>query len=196
MSITSPTVFIGVDVSQARLDVCYGPDASAVDHIDNTPAQIRAWIRHLPAEACIGVESTNTYHLELVQQAHERGLQVYLVNGYRLKHYAQAVGQRRRTDAIDARLIRRYLTSEIDHLVPFSPKAPEHVMLWKLMKQRARTIRDRVAMRQSWAELDDCKAQVRKLEQALKELLTTLEAKIARCIEQLGWKEEIGRAHV
>jgi transposase len=48
------------------------------------------------------------------ERALKRGLVVYLVSGYQIKHYGHALGQRMRTDEIDARLISRFLAREID----------------------------------------------------------------------------------
>lgn len=193
MPTSTPSVIAGVDVSKSWLDASDSRTPQAMERLDNTPAAIKALLDGLPPDACIGVESTNIYHLELVHQAHARGMRVYLIDGYRLKHYAEAVGQRMRTDAIDAHLIRRYLASEIEHLVPFAPKAPAHVTLWKLMKQRARTIQERAAARLSWKEIGQFDEELEVLEKAVKALLDKLEQRIAECIRTLGWEADVKR---
>ena len=193
MPTASPFVIVGVDVSKSWLDASDSRTPQSMERLDNTPGAIKVLLDRLPAGACLGVESTNTYHLELVQQAHERGLRVFLINGYRLKHYAEAVGQRMRTDAIDAHLIRRYLASEIEHLVPFTPRSPGHVVLWKLMKQRARTVQERAAMRLSWKEIGQFDEELGAFEKAMKGLLDKLEQRIAECVNTLGWDGEVKR---
>lgn len=193
MPTSSPSVIAGIDVSKSWLDASDSRNPQAIVRLDNTPAAIKALLDGLPSDACIGVESTNTYHLELVRQACERGMRVFLIDGYRLRHYAEAVGQRMRTDAIDAHLIRRYLASEMAHLVPFAPRAPAHATLWKLMKQRARTIRDRAAARLSWKEIGEFDEELAALEKAMKGLLDKLEERIAKCIQTLAWEADVNR---
>jgi transposase len=193
MSTAPATVFIGVDVSKEWLDICADPDARTVEQIDNTRPAIQAWLARMPAGAMLGVESTNVYHLELVRCAHARGLQVFLVSGYRLKHYAKAVGQRMRNDAIDARLIRRYLTNERAELVPYMPKSADHDLLWSLMKRRAELIRQCVALRQSWREVTVMRDAFAAAEAALKQFIAQVDDQVEQLTVRLNWRHDLAR---
>ena len=84
-------VFIGVDVASTEGVVAGSDDAQAVRHVANQRRALSAWLNTLAEHACIGVESTGTYHELLVQLASERGLRVYLLNPRALHHYAKAL---------------------------------------------------------------------------------------------------------
>src|SRR5512137_354456 len=120
MATSVHSVMLGVDVAQGWLDI-HQDGQEAVERIANERRAIDGFLKRYPG-AALAVEATNTYHELLVERALGLGLVVYLVSGYQIKHYGNAVGQRMRTDDIDARLISRFLVREIDRLKPYEPK--------------------------------------------------------------------------
>lgn len=103
---TSPERFLGVDVSKATLDVHLLPEATA-RRFDNTPQGIDALVQWLVplAPTLIVVEATGGYENALVAALSLQGLPVALVNPKRVRDFAGALGQRAKTDELDARVL-------------------------------------------------------------------------------------------
>jgi transposase len=101
---TAPTEsFVGIDVSKDHLDVHRLPDGAA-RRFDNTPpgiAALAAWLG-APAPARIALEATGGYERPLVAALSLGGLPVAVVNPKRVRDFAQALGRRAKTDALDA----------------------------------------------------------------------------------------------
>jgi len=191
MAIQKQSVLLGVDVSKGWLDI-HQHGEEAVERIANERRAIDAFLKRFPAGA-LAVEATNTYHQLLVERAVKRGLVVYVVSGYQIKHYGHALGQRMRTDKIDARLISRFLAREIDQLKPFEPKSPEHVLLWTLLKRRAKVIQSRQQLRQSFAGIDELRRCSKRFGNAFALTLTELDRHTAKLLNTLGWQEQVQR---
>lgn len=82
---------IGVDIAKAAFVVArHG--ANTTQAIANSAPAIRAWLKTLPEGACIAMESTGRYHLELASQAQAAGFSVYVLNAMDVHHYAKAMG--------------------------------------------------------------------------------------------------------
>lgn len=98
--------FVGIDVSKDALDVHRLPDG-ATRRFDNTPqglAALVAWLRS-PGPALIAVEATGGYERPAVAALCLGGLPVAVVNPKRVRDFAQALGRRARTDALDAAVL-------------------------------------------------------------------------------------------
>ena len=139
---------IGVDVSQATLDVGIGGCAQVVK-IANTVPAIRTWLKDLPEPCRIAVESTAKLHLPLVRAALAAGHIVYLLNPRDLAHYAASLGRRSKTDRLDALLIARYLQREHAQLHPYQLPSMLQLQLDELIKRRHKLVVGRQAQRQS-----------------------------------------------
>jgi transposase len=177
------SVFIGVDVaSRALVATTFG--ASAVHTLPNQKTALSKWLAALPAHAALGVESTGGYHELLAGLAHARGLTVYVLNPKDLRHYAQGIGRRGKTDDLDARVIARYIANEHTVLHPWQPPTPAQAQLARLLKRRAKLITAQGMIRASFAHVDGLKreradvlASIKRLVDAIeRELLTTVHA--------------------
>ena len=105
---------------------------------------------------------------------------MYLVDGYRLMHYRESVGQQVKSDSCDAQLLARYATHEQGQLRLWQPQSTCGQRFLCFLKRRATLVRTRVQLKQSLRELVDlqtdvdrllsqCTAVIRKLEQAMRE---------------------------
>jgi transposase len=191
MAIKTERVMLGADVSQSWLDI-HQDGELGVERVANERRAIDGFLKHFPA-AAIAVEATNTYHELVVERALKRGLVVYLVSGYQIKHYGNAVGQRMRTDPIDARLISRFLAREIDRLKPYEPKSPQHALLWTLLKRRATVVQSQQQLQQSLSGVRELKADAKRLSRSFARVLADLDRRIAELVKALGWQAEIAR---
>ena len=63
---------------------------------------------------------------------------VHLADTCRVTRYRETVGIRVRTDGVDARLLYRYLNTEIAHLRPYEPQTKAVKRLMTLLKARAK----------------------------------------------------------
>lgn len=101
---TAPTQsVVGIDVSKDHLDVHRLPDGTT-RRFDNTPsghAALVAWLEPV-APALVALEATGGYERPVVAALSLRGLPVAVVNPKRVRDFAQALGRRAKTDALDA----------------------------------------------------------------------------------------------
>lgn len=193
MAIPAQPLLIGVDVSKATLAICLGPD-QPVQTLDNDRKSITRWLATLPAgPVCIAAEATNTFHLDLVDLAHQAGHTVYLVDGYRLSRYRDSIGTRAKTDASDAQLLQRYLAHERDSLRPWSPPPKGYRTLQQLLQRRATLVRARVALQQSLADLPGLKQTAATLFRQLKRIDQKIQQGLIDTLAQLDWDADFKR---
>lgn len=100
-------ITVGIDVSKARLDVHVHPAAESFA-LDNNEAGVEALAQRLgrlEGLVGIGLEASGRYERLAVAELAAAGLPIVVLNPAQVRHYAQAIGQRAKTDPIDARLI-------------------------------------------------------------------------------------------
>ena len=180
---------VGVDVSKAELHICERDDLQG-HTLENQRRVIRAWLKALPRPTCLAVEATNTFHLTLLEEAHRLGHTVYVVDGYRLKHYRESLGARAKTDASDARLLRRYLEREQPELRPWSPPPKGYVTVQRLLHRRAVLVQSKTAIEQSLRELPELKRSAKALLRRLTHLDALIQKRLIQALCQHGWRTE------
>lgn len=199
MAMKAVPTCVGVDTSKADLAV-YRADQDQQGTVDNTGEAISRWLDTLPSGSVVGIEATNVYHLEAVEQAWARGHQVYVIDGYQLNHYRKSIGTRAKTDAGDAWLLARYVTHEQARLRPWSPPPAAYRRLQQLLRRRAKLVGLRVALRQSFEEpammqmLQPALAGLKQVEQELENALlhAAREAGLTSTIQRCQAVEGIG----
>ena len=186
-------VILGCDVSQEWLDYCqFG--SSDTTQVPNQRRDIDRWLKSLSGRpAAIAVEATNTYHELLVERALHFGLEVYLISGYQLRHYALSLNVRMRNDQVDAQLLARLLDREIDALRPFEPRSPQQQQLMRLLKRRALLVRQRQQLHQSFAGLPEMRSSVRSLSRRQQHFIALIERRLQRLARELGWQRDLTR---
>ena len=140
----------GVDVSKAKLVIAQY-DVQALVEVDNEPASIAAWLTGVPKGAVVAMEATGEYHRLLAHLAHAAGMQVFVLNPQTLKHYAQAIGQRGKTDDCDARMIARYAVHERAKLRRWQRPAGAAYRLSQVLERRHTLVGARQTLAQSLA---------------------------------------------
>jgi transposase len=100
-------ITVGIDVSKARLDVHVHPlgESFALGNDEAGVAELALRLVRLEGLLCIGVEASGRYEQLAVAQLAAAGLPVVVLNPAQVRHYAQAIGLKAKTDRIDARLI-------------------------------------------------------------------------------------------
>ena len=104
---------VGVDVSKQRLDVAV-LQTGAEFQVGNDEAGWAELIERLKGHEvkATGLEPSGGYERQLAKALRKAGLPVRLVNPYRLRQYARALGRLAKNDRIDAALIARF-TAEL-----------------------------------------------------------------------------------
>ena len=173
--------YIGIDVAKADVVIAtYGDSTTRT--MANTKAALKAWLKTLPAGSCLGLESTGSYHELLAALAHGAGFTVYLLNPKDVRHYAQSVGTRAKTDQVDARLLARFIAREHETLHPWQPPTPLQRQLDTLLKRRATLVRSRGAIRQSMARLSSLQTEINTTFKALDALLEAIDGEIEQTL--------------
>lgn len=184
MNDTATSLFIGIDVCGARLDLARS-DTDVLEAFSNDAAGIARLVEHLrPLKpTLIVVEATGKLERPLTVALLEAGLSVSCVNPGRVRHFARALGLLAKTDALDARLLVEFAR----HAQPrLSVKNSKHrTELEELLTCRRQLVQARTAHANQLRRTDSTFAR-RRLEQVLKLLerqIKELDAQIARLID-------------
>lgn len=102
-------IYVGIDVSKDRLDVHVRPggEAFAVARNGKGLEELVERLRAL-APALVAVEATGGFETIVAAAIAGAGLPLAVVNPAQVRHFAQAVGKRAKTDPIDAAVIARF----------------------------------------------------------------------------------------
>lgn len=190
VSVSKPIV--GVDVAKNEL-VIYHAEFDLLEAIPNNKTAIKRWLKALPGSVAIAIEATNIYHLEFADLAYEAGCVIYMVGGYELSHYRKGVNVRAKTDALDAKLLARYLKNEADELHPWTPPSPLYRRLLSLFRRRAALVHARVALVQSWANEPLLKAAFNAQVQSIQKLEALIEKTIGDHLKEAGLLGQLKR---
>lgn len=105
----SPAPYVGIDVHKDTLDVAVGTDAEIWTVPNQSDGVAECVARITTAEpALIVVESTGGLERRVLEELCAVGLPVALVNPSRPKAFAEAQGQKAKTDALDARNLAQF----------------------------------------------------------------------------------------
>ena len=105
----SSSVFVGIDVCKRALDVHVRPLGLSA-RFSNTCsgwAELAAWLAPHPVERLV-VEATGGYERGVARALCEAGHHVMVVNPRQVRAFAQAAGQRAKTDRLDAAILAHY----------------------------------------------------------------------------------------
>lgn len=164
---------IGVDVAKDAVVVACAAQSFPVRSVVNQRAPLLAWLKSLPAGSRIGLESTGGYHELLADLAHAQGHTVFLLNPLDTKHYARAMGNRAKTDRVDAELIARLVAQERTRLRPYTPPTTNQRKLDRLIRRRAKIVCIKSSLQLTMRNLSGFSTE-------LKAVLLKLDALIAR----------------
>lgn len=177
-----PAVY-GVDVSKATL-VIGSYDRAMLLTIDNAPAVIAKWLSSVAPGSIVAMEATGAYHQVLAALCHAAHMRVFILNPRALRHYAEAIGQRGKTDPVDTRMIARYARHEQAKLVPWQPPMPATDKLGQLLQRRERLVTAGQMLCQSLAGLSALKAQREQLLASVKRMIKSTELLISAELAQ------------
>jgi transposase len=170
-------MFVGVDVSKAKLDVAFRPDGETLQ-VDNDESGIAECVRRLRdlRPQLVVVEATGGFEMAFVAAAAVASLPVVVVNPKQVRHFAKAVGRLAKTDSIDAGVIAHFAEAVRPELRPIADEASERLSALlsrrrqvlemivaeknRLASTREKQVRQRITyhlhfLKQELGELDD-----------------------------------------
>jgi transposase len=103
------TIAVGIDVSKDRLDVAVHPSGEAFA-VERNAAGLELLAERMKelAPRVIALEATGGFETVAAAALSAAGLPAAVVNPAQIRHFAQAIGQRAKTDPIDAAIIARF----------------------------------------------------------------------------------------
>jgi transposase len=171
--------WIGIDVSQAKLDVYIRPLGKALI-VANTETDIANLVEELqPYDInCIVVEATGGLETELVIQLQSALLPVALINPRQGRDFAKATGKLAKTDAIDAQVLAHFGEAMKPQLLAIESEAARE--LTELISRRRQLVEIQTAeknrlTRARGKALVDIEEHLAQLEQRLKKLNQEIE---------------------
>ena len=104
----TPLVFVGIDVSQARLDIAVRPGASfALTHDESGMTTLIEQLRALNPTLIV-LEATGGMEIPLTSGLATAGLPVVVVNPRQVRDFAKAGGHLAKTDVLDAQMLAQF----------------------------------------------------------------------------------------
>lgn len=141
------TTFVGIDVSKDRLDVHVLPqgESFAVTRDGKGLEQLIGRLQERKP-ALVAVEATGGFETIVAAALAGAGLPLVVVNPAQIRHFAQAVGKKAKTDPVDALVIARFVEAVRPELRPLPDS--EARLLGELVARRRQIIEMLVAERQ------------------------------------------------
>ena len=175
---------LGVDISKANLDVHLIPTGETQQFANSTVGfrRLIAWLRERPVSRVV-YEPTGPWHRDFERALGKAGLPLSRVNPLQARRFAQALGQKAKTDAIDARILAAM--GRVLDLPRSRPSSQWQTELRELHTARQALIKDRTATlnRQKQARVPllkrQCASRLRHIERQLK----ALEAEMAKHVK-------------
>lgn len=96
-------IFVGIDVSKAKLDVCAGLDGKPTEFSNDGPGHDALWQMLRPLRiGLVVLEATGGYEFVCAALLQARGLPVAIINPRQARDFAKAMGRLAKTDRMDA----------------------------------------------------------------------------------------------
>jgi len=186
-------VVIGIDVSKHHLDLF--DERSGPQRLANTPEAVQAWAAGLSSPAFVVFEATGSYDAVLRQALAAAGIAYARVNPQQVRAFARALGQKAKTDPIDARLLAEFGRRLSPRACPAASAARERLALWHKRRDQLVAMRQQERTRRSDSQDQEIAAlidrhiavltqEIAAVEQTLKGLIAA-DADLARAQERL-----------
>jgi transposase len=185
-------ITVGIDVAKDRLDVAVRPSGE-VFVAERTAAGIESLIaRLLPlAPNAVALEATGGYETIAAAALAAAGLPVVVVNPAQIRAFAKAIGQRAKTDPIDAAVIAHFTEATKPDVRPLPDE--ETRLLADLVARRRQIIEMIGAERQreKRATAKSLKKSIARLVKALEKELTSADTDIGDAMRASPvWREK------
>ena len=190
---TTGRVFVGVDVSKDKLDVCSSPGgAHRVFRNDREGHnELISWLRPM-GECLVVIEATGGYERPALIALQDAGVPVALANPRQVRRFAEGIGQLAKTDALDAAVLAQF--ARMVSPPPAEKTTPKHRELEALVVRRRQLLEMQVAEKNRLGQVGD-KFIRKTLERNIKTLaqqLRLIEGRIAKLLESDDrWRQKL-----
>jgi transposase len=173
-------ITVGIDVAKDRLDVAVRPNGE-VFMAERTAAGIEKLIARLSklAPKVIALEATGGYETIAAAALAAAGLPVVVVNPAQIRAFAKAIGQRAKTDPIDAAVIAHFAEATKPDVRPLPDE--ETRLLADLVARRRQIIEMIGAERQR-----EKRATAKSLKKSIARLIKALEKELTSADTDIG----------
>ena len=177
-------IYVGIDASKAWLDVASTPISTSF-RVANDKRGHKALMKKLSGleVAAVVIEATGKYHRGVHIFLHERGLPVCVVNPYRSRKFADALGELAKTDKIDAMVLAQYAELVEPEAQAPAPKAVAEmaelvharntaVAAQTALRNRLGAAHSSLLKRELRIQLRSSAAHIKRLEKAIRVVIT------------------------
>lgn len=175
--------FVGIDVSKSWVDVHVRPDGIAFRCATDGEglAELVGRVRPLAARLIV-MEASGGYEGIIAASLAEAGLPVAIVNPRQVRHFAEALGQLAKTDAIDARVIAHFAEAvrppprampdaSLSQLQELLARRRQLIVMINAEKQRFAKAASRITQRSHKAMLRSLEAELERIDRAIDKLV-------------------------
>ncbi len=175
---TDVAVFVGIDISKARMDVAVRP-LGTVFSVAHDDAGMAALIERLrsPLPALIVLEATGGLEAMVVGALAAAGLPVVVINPRQVRDFAKATGRLAKTDAIDAQVLAQFAEAVRPTVRPM-PDA--HTQALAALMTRRRQVLDMLT-----AETNRLGSAPRRIRREIQTHIRWLERQVAKLDDEL-----------
>jgi transposase len=165
--------YVGIDVSKDRLDAHVLPQDEAF-FVERNGKGLAALVERLAplVPSLVAIEATGGFETTTAAAVAGAGLPLAVINPAQIRHYAQALGKRAKTDPIDAAIIARFAAD----IRPEPRALPDEItaFLADLVARRRQIVEMLQAERQR-----EKRASIRRLKKSIARLIKALEKELA-----------------
>lgn len=188
----SEELFVGIDVAKDHLDVHVHPTGEARVY-QSTPEGVASLIHLLKGKRAklIVVEATGGYETTLAAELIAAELPVAVVNPQRVRRYAEGIGKRAKTDAIDAYVLARFAQTVEPPIK--RPVAEEEQAIKDLVARRRQLVdfRAKEKTRLSQASSAGIRQSIQRIIDALTREIKEIESRLDTHIKNNSvWREK------
>lgn len=182
MTVQNQLTPVGIDIGAYKHQVCIGEKGRSFS-IDNNATGWRKLITKLKClpEVRVTMEATGAYYLDLAIALSTAGLAVQVINPKAAHHFAKALSQRSKTDALDAGVLAAY--SARMRFCPWQLPQPNCFALRALSRQILALTTERAANKNRLHALSAQGLAPKVLVQDLKRGIAQLDRRIAKLSE-------------
>ena len=170
-------IVVGIDVSKDWLDIHVVPSGQSF-RLCNDDAGVVALANRLTAVGpdAVALEATGGYERLAAAGLGSAGLPVLIINPAQVRAYANALGQRAKTDPVDAQVIARFVVATQPELRPLRDEAAQALL--QLVTRRRQIMQMIVAEQNRARQITERRTQksIKRLLAALRRELQSLDA--------------------
>lgn len=186
------TIFVGIDVSKDRLDVALRPSGEAFA-VERNAAGLELLAGRLAGLApyVVALEATGGFETIAAAALAGAGLPVAVVNPAQIRAFARAIGQRAKTDPIDAAVIAHFAEATKPEPRPLPDEATR--LLADLVSRRRQIVEMMSAEGQRERRLTDkrLRKSIARLRKALEKELAEIDSEIDDSMRgSPAWREK------